>query len=117
TIFLELRFIPGAVVAVPGKPVKFPDNDHIKQLFIAVFNHILKFRPVIRLGGNSPVDIVPQDCDPVPFSKGGTLPDLSFNSCFSLIIGRISGVNHSFHCPSPPAYTSCSNSFISPTSL
>ena len=103
-VLFQSGFVAGAVVAVAGKPVQLPDDDHIKQAFAAVLNHVLKFRAVVRLGGKGPVYVVAQDGDIVLFSKGSTLPDLSFNTFFSLIIGGITGINNCFHFLQPPCF-------------
>lgn len=42
SVFLELRLVACAVVTVTGESIQLPDDDYIKQLFAAVFNHILK---------------------------------------------------------------------------
>src|SRR5699024_5853566 len=89
--------VAGAVVAVAGKPVQLPNDNHIEQALAAVLNHVLKFRAVVGLGGKGPVNVVAQDGNTVLLGKGGTLPDLSFYAFFPLVIGGIAGVNHSFH--------------------
>ena len=57
TVLLELGLIPCAIVAVPGKTVEFPDQNDVKQFFVAVLNHLLELRAVVRLGGDSTVNI------------------------------------------------------------
>ena len=46
SVLFQSGLIPGAVVAVSGKPVQFPDDDHVKQALAAVLDHVLKFRAV-----------------------------------------------------------------------
>ena len=96
-VLFQSGFITGTVIAVSGKPVQLPDNNHIKQTLAAVFNHVLKFRAVIGLSGKGPINVVAQDGDTVLLGKGGTLPDLAFNTFFPLIVGGIAGVDHSLH--------------------
>ena len=96
-VLFQSGFIPGTVVAVPGKPVQFPDDDHIKQALAAVLDHVLKFRAVVGLGGEGPVYVVAQDGDTVLLGKGGTLPDLALDAFFSLVVRGIAGVDYGFH--------------------
>ena len=49
-IFLQNSFVLSAVIAISGKSVQLPDQHNIKQLFLTVLDHPLKFRAVIRLG-------------------------------------------------------------------
>ena len=57
TILFQLGLIPGTVVAVPGKAVQLPDQHDVKQLFVAVFDHLLKLRAVVRLGRDGTVNV------------------------------------------------------------
>lgn len=59
TIFLQNGFVLSAVIAISGKSVQLPDQHNIKQLFLTVLDHPLKFRAVIRLGRESTVNIMP----------------------------------------------------------
>ena len=97
-VLFQSGFIAGAVVAVAGKPVQLPDDNHIEQALAAVLNHVLKFRAVVGLGGKGPVYVVAQNGDTVLLGKGGTLPDLPLDTFFPLVVGGIAGVYHSFHC-------------------
>ena len=47
TILLQLGLVPGTVVAVPGKTVKLPDQHNVKQLLVAVLDHLLELRAVV----------------------------------------------------------------------
>ena len=96
-VLFQSGLVAGAVVAVAGKPVQLPDDDHIKQAFAAVLNHVLKFRAVVRLGGKGPVYVVAQDGDTVLLGKGGTLSNLALNAFLPLVVGGIAGIYHSFH--------------------
>ena len=86
TILFQLGLIPGTVVAVPGKTVQLPDQHDVKQLFVAVFDHLLKLRAVVRLGRDGTVNVVLDDGDAVLFGIGGAFPDLTFNGFFALVI-------------------------------
>ena len=97
SVFLELCLISCAVIAISCKAVKLPNDNHVKQLFTAVFNHCLKLRAVICFGGEGTVYVVPQNRNAVLFRKGSTLSKLPFNAFFSLAIGRIAGVDYGFH--------------------
>ena len=79
--FFRAVFIAGTVIAVSGKPVQLPDDNHIEQALAAVFNHVLKFRAVVRLSGKGSINVVAQNGDTVLLGKGSTL-HLSFPWCF-----------------------------------
>jgi hypothetical protein len=97
TILFQLGLIPGTVVAVSGKAVQFPDQHDIKQLFVAVFYHLLKLRAVVCLGRDGTVNVVLDDGDAVLFRIGRALPDLAFDGFFTLVVTGIAGVDHSGH--------------------
>ena len=97
TILFQLGLIPGTVVAVPGKTVQLPDQHDVKQLFVAVFDHLLKLRAVVRLGRDSTVNVVLDDGDAVLFGISRTFPDLTLNGFFTLVVTGIAGINHSGH--------------------
>ena len=80
-VLFQSGLVAGAVVAVAGKPVQLPDDNHIEQALAAVLNHVLKFRAVIGLGGKGPVYVVAQDGDAVLLSKGSTLSESGLR-CF-----------------------------------
>ena len=86
TIFLQLGLIPGTVVAVSGKAVQFPDQHDIKQLFVAVFYHLLKLRAVVRFCRDGTVDVVLDDGDAVLLRIGSAFTNLAFNGFFALVI-------------------------------
>ena len=103
-VLFQSGLVAGAVVAVAGKPVQLPDDNHIEQALAAVFNHVLKFRAVIGLGGKGTIYVVAQDGDAVLLSKGSTLSDLTFDTFFPLVVGGIAGVNNCFHSLQPPCF-------------
>ena len=86
TVLLELGLIPGTVVAVPGKAVQFPDQHNVKQLFVAVFNHLLELGSIVRLGRDSTVNVVLDDGDAVLLRIGSAFTNLAFNGFFALVI-------------------------------
>ena len=98
TVLLQQGLVPGAVVAVAGKPVQLPYDNHIEQALAAVSYHVLKLRAVVGLGGEGPVDVVPQDGDFVLFSVFAALPNLPLNALLPLVVAGISRVNDGFHC-------------------
>ena len=95
--FLQLGLIPCAVVAVPGKTIQFPDQNHVKQLLVAVLNHLLELRAVVRLGRNSTVNVVLDDSDAIFLSIGCAFPNLAFNGFFTLVVAGIAGIDHGGH--------------------
>ena len=97
TVLLQLGLVPGTVVAVSGKAVKFPDQNDVEQLLVAVFYHLLELRAVVRLGRDSTVDIVLDDGDAVLLSIRRAFTNLPFNGRFALAVRRIAGVDYGGH--------------------
>ena len=97
TVFLQLGLVPGTVVAVPGKTVQFPDQHNVKQLFVAVLDHLLELRAVVRFCRNGTVDIVLDDGDAVLFGISRTFTNLAFDGFFTLVVRGIAGIDHSGH--------------------
>ena len=97
TILLQLGLVPGTVVAVPGKTVQLPDQHNIKQLLVAVLNHPLELRAVVRLGGDSTVNIVLDDGDAVFLGISRAFPDLAFDGFFALVVRGIASIDHGGH--------------------
>ena len=96
-VLLQLGLIPGTVVAVPGKTVQLPDQHNIKQLLVAVLNHLLELRAVVRLGGDSTVNIVLDDGDAVFLGISRAFPDLAFDGFFALVVRGIASIDHGGH--------------------
>ena len=44
-----------SLIHISGKTVKLPDQHNVKQLFVAVFYHLLKLRAVVRFGRDGTV--------------------------------------------------------------
>ena len=101
-VLLQLRLVSCAVIAISGKPVKFPNDNHIKQFFAAVLDHALKFWAVVGLCGNCPVDVVTQNGNSILISKRGTFAELTSYGFLALIIRRISRVNYCRHAFTVP---------------
>ena len=97
TVLLQLGLIPGAVVAVPGKTVQFPDQNDVKQLSVAVLYHLLKLRAIVRLGRDGTVDVVLNDGDAVFLCISRTFTNLAFDGFFTLVVRGIAGIDHSGH--------------------
>ena len=96
-VLLQLGLIPGTVVAVPSKTVQLPDQHNVKQLLVAVLNHLLELRAVVRLGGDSTVNIVLDDGDAVFLGISRAFPDLAFDGFFALVVRGIAGIDHGGH--------------------
>jgi len=94
---LQLGLVPGTVIAVSGKAVQLPDQHDVKQLFIAVLNHLLELRAVIGFGRDGTVNVMLHHREAVLFRIGGAFPDLTFNGFFALTISRIAGIDHGSH--------------------
>ena len=69
--------------------------------FGTVPNHSLKRGTIIRLCGERSVNVRLDDLNIVLLGKRHTFSQLSFNTFFPLIIGRIPCINHTIHSFSP----------------
>ena len=56
-------------IAIAGGPVQLPHDHHAEKVFAAVLDHVLVFRPVIRLGGISAVNMMTENRDAVFSAK------------------------------------------------
>ena len=97
TVLLQLSLIPCAVVAISGKAVEFPDQNDIKQLLVAVLDHLLELRAVVRLGRDGTVNVVLDHRNAILFGIGRTFTNLAFNGFFALVVAGIAGVDHGSH--------------------
>ena len=97
TVLLQLGLVPGTVVAVSGKAVKFPDQHNVKQLFVTVLYHLLELRAVVRLGRDGAINVVLDDGDAVLLGIGRAFPNLTFDGFLTLVVAGIAGVYHGSH--------------------
>ena len=63
-----------------------PDENNIKQLLAAVFDHLLELRAVVRFGRECTVNVVLDDRDAVLFRIGRAFPNLPLDRFFALVI-------------------------------
>ena len=96
-VSLQLVLIVCRIITVSGKAVKFPDQHNVKQPFLAVFNHLLELRTIVRFGRECTVNIVLDDCDAVLLCIGRALTNLAFDGFFTLVVAGIAGVNYGGH--------------------
>jgi len=96
-VLLQLGLVPGTVVAVPGKTVQLPDQHNIKQLLVAVLNHLLELRAIICFSRDGTINVVLDDGDVVLFGIGRAFTNLTLNGFFALVVAGIAGVDHSGH--------------------
>ena len=97
TVLFQNHLVVCTIKTVPGKAVKFPDENNIKQLLAAVFDHLLELRAIIRFGRECTVNIVLDHGNAVFLRIGSTLTNLAFNGLFALVIAGIAGVNYGGH--------------------
>ena len=97
TVLFQDHLIVCAIKTIPGKAIKFPDENNIKQFFAAVFDHLLEFRAIVRFGRECTVNVVLDDRDAVLFRISRAFPNLAFNGFFTLVITGIAGVNYGGH--------------------
>ena len=86
TVLFQDHLVICAIKTISGKAVKFPDENNIKQLLAAVFNHLLEFRAIVRFGRECTVNVVFDDRDTVLFRIGRAFPNLPFDGFFALVI-------------------------------
>ena len=86
TVLFQDHLIVCAIKTIPGKAVKIPDENNIKQLLAAVFDHLLELRAVVRFCRECTVNVVFDDRDTVFFRIGRAFPNLSFDGFFALVI-------------------------------
>ena len=86
TVLFQDHLVVFTIKTIPGKAVKFPDENNIKQLLAAVFDHLLEFRAIVRFGGERTVNVVLDDRDAVLFRISRTFPNLAFDGFFTLVI-------------------------------
>ena len=87
TVLLQLVLVVHGIVAVPGKAVELPDQNHIEDFLRAVLYHPLEVRAVIRLGRVGTVDVGADHGDTVLLGVVLAVAQLSFNGRFSLAVG------------------------------
>jgi hypothetical protein len=97
TVLLQLGLIPCAVVAISGKAVEFPDQNDIKQLLVAVLDHLLELRAVVRLGRDGTVNVVLDHRNAILFGIGRTFTNLAFDGFFTLVVAGIASIDHGGH--------------------
>ena len=86
TILLQLGLVPGTIITIPGKAVELPDQHNVKQLLVAVLDHLLELRAVVCLSRDGTVNVVLDDGDAILFRIGRAFTNLAFNGFFALVI-------------------------------
>ena len=86
TVLFQLILVVHGIKPIPGKAVKFPDQNHIEDFLCAVLYHPLEIRAVIRLGRVGTVDVGADHSDAVLFGVVLAIAQLSFNGRFSLAV-------------------------------
>ena len=97
TVFFQLVLVVHGIKPVPGKAVEFPDQNDVKQFFVAVLNHLLELRTVIRLGRDGSVNVMLDNGDTVLLCISRTFTNLAFDRFFTLVVRGIAGIDHSGH--------------------
>ena len=97
TVLFQDHLVICAIKTIPGKAVKFPDKNNIKQLLAAVFDHLLELRAIVRFGRECTVNVVLDDRDAVLFRISRTFPNLAFDGFFALVVAGIAGVDYGGH--------------------
>ena len=108
TVLFQLVFVVHGIVAVPGKAVELPDQNHIEDFLSAVLYHPLEVRAVICFGGVGTVDVGADHGDTVLLGVVLAVAQLPFNGRFALAVGRIAGIDYGGHgCTSLAACSGC----------
>ena len=87
TVLFQLVLVVHGIVAVPGKAVQLPDQNHIEDFLSAVLDHPLKVWAVIRFGRVGTVNVGADHGDAVLLGVGLAVAQLSLNGRFSLAVG------------------------------
>ena len=87
TVLFQLVLVVHSIVAVPGKAVELPDQNHIEDFLRAVLYHVLELRAVIRLGRVGTVNVGADHGDAVFLGVVLAVAQLSLNGRFALAIG------------------------------
>jgi len=87
TVLFQLVLVVHSIVAVPGKAVEPPDQNHIEDFLRAVLYHVLELRAVIRLGRVGTVNVGADHGDAVFLGVVLAVAQLSLNGRFALAIG------------------------------
>ena len=97
TVLFQLVLVVHGIKPIPGKAVKFPDQNHIEDFLRAVLYHPLEVWAVIRFGRVGSVDVGADHGDTVLLGVVPAVAQLPFNGCFALAVRRIAGVDYSGH--------------------
>jgi len=87
TVLLQLVLVVHGIVAVSGKAVELPDQNHIEDFLRAVLDHPLEVWTVIRLGRVGTVDVGADHSDAVLLGVVLAVAQLSLNGRFTLAVG------------------------------
>ena len=87
TVLFQLVLVVHSIVAVPGKSVELPDQNHIEDFLSAVLDHPLKVWAVIRFGRVGTVNVGADHGDAVLLGVVLAVAQLSLNGRFALAIG------------------------------
>lgn len=100
-VSFQLVFVSCAVIAVTGEAVKLPDDNNIKQLALAICNHLLELGSVVGGARNGPICVSANNGVAVALCIGRTFFDLALDGFFSLAAGGVTGINDCIHRKSP----------------
>ena len=87
TVLFQLVLVVHGIVAVPGKAVQFPDQNHIEDFLSAILDHPLKVWAIIRFGRVGTVNVGADHGDAVLLGVVLTVAQLSLNGRFALAVG------------------------------
>ena len=86
TVLFQDHLVVCAIKTIPCKAVKLPDENNIKQLLAAVFDHLLELRAVVCFGRERTVNVVLDDRNAVLFGIRRAFSNLTFDGFFTLVI-------------------------------
>ena len=87
TVLFQLVLVVHGIVAISGKAVELPDQNHIEDFLRAVLYHVLELRAVIRLGRIGTVNVSADHSDAVLLGVVLAVAQLSLNGRFALTVG------------------------------
>ena len=102
-VFLQRSFVSCRVKAVSGKPIQFPNDDHIETLLSAIFDHSLKLGPIVGFSRYRSVNVCANNFNTVLFCVCCILTQLTFNGFLTLRIRGIPRINNTSHIYTLPS--------------
>ena len=93
----ELALVYRAVVAIARKSVQLVHNDRVKRMAPAIRDHALKLRALVCRAAECPVDILPDNGNPLRLCKSFALMELPLDGLLCLPVTAVSCIYNRSH--------------------